>query len=80
MYRQCIVGTWFSNQSYTPIPDDKPIAISTKTPGQAVEEIAFAHIKAKLPDLADRCANARVKFEDGKFHGSFAEGIEHLAF
>jgi hypothetical protein len=45
-----------------------------------IEAIACAHIKAKLPHLADRSKCASIKFEDGKFQVSFADLMEHLNF
>jgi hypothetical protein len=60
------------------MPDGETISKSNMTLGQAIEAIAFAHIKAKLPHLAERCSTARIKFEDGKFQVSFADTMEHL--
>jgi hypothetical protein len=46
---------------------------SNMTLGQAIEAIAFAHIKTKLPQLGDKCKCAMVTFADGKFVVRFAE-------
>lgn len=64
----------------TYMPDGETIIRSQMTLGQMVEAIAFAHIKQKLPDKAEMCKMARVKFEHGKFHVSFADGINTLSF
>ena len=62
------------------MPDGETVIKSNMTLGQAIEAIAFALIKAKLPHLADRCANACIKFEDGRFQISFADSIDNLTF
>lgn len=62
------------------MPDGETVIRSNMTLGQVVEAIAFAHIKAKLPQLAERCGHARIKFDDGKFQVSFADNIENLSF
>ncbi len=62
------------------MPDGETIIKASMTLGQAIEAIAFAHIKAKLPHLADRCQNARIKFENGKFTVNFADSIDTLTF
>jgi len=50
------------------------------TLGQAIEAIAFAHIKAKMPELADKCNAARIEFKDGKFVVCFADSLDNLIF
>jgi hypothetical protein len=60
------------------MPDGETIVKSNMTLGQAIEAIAFAHIKAKLPHLADRCRCATIQFEGGKFHLQFADRHENL--
>jgi hypothetical protein len=60
--------------------DGKTIVKSGVTLGQAIEAIAFAHIKEKMPDLADKCNAARIEFKDGKFVVCFADSIENLSF
>ena len=62
------------------MPDGETIVKSNMTVGQAVEAIAYAHIKAKLPHLADRCNCATILFEGGKFHVKFADSHENLTF
>jgi hypothetical protein len=50
------------------------------TLGQAIEAIAFAHIKLKMPHLADKCNAAKIEFTDGKFVVCFADNIDNLSF
>ena len=60
------------------MPDGETIVRSSMTLGQAIEAIALAHIKAKMPHLAGRCKVAKIEFSDGKFVVSFADNIENL--
>jgi hypothetical protein len=60
------------------MPDGETIVKSNMTLGQAIEAIALAHVKAKLPHLAGKCACATIKFKDGKFEVSFGESIDNL--
>jgi hypothetical protein len=62
------------------LPDGETIHKSYMMLGQAVEAIAFVYIKVYKSELADKCQAARIKFEDGKFIVSFAEGLDHLSF
>jgi hypothetical protein len=62
------------------MPDGETIIRSNMTLGQAIEAIAFAHIKAKMPHLADKCNAAKIEFRDGKFIVSFADEINNLSF
>ncbi|HEX9388061.1 MAG TPA: hypothetical protein VF918_17180 [Anaerolineales bacterium] len=62
------------------MPDGETIIKSNMTLGQAIEAIAFAHVKAKMPDLADKCNAAKIEFKDGKFVVCFADSIDHLIF
>lgn len=62
------------------MPDGETSVKSNMTLGQAIEAIAFAHIKAKLPHLTDNCQAARIKITDGKFVVKFANGMENLIF
>jgi hypothetical protein len=62
------------------MPDGKTIVKSNMTVGQAIEAIAFAHIKARLPHLADKCNAAKIEFKDGKFVVYFADSIDNLSF
>ena len=62
------------------IPGSKTIIKSHMTLGQAVEAIAFAHIKTKKPELGDKCNAARTEFTDGKFILSFADTADDLSF
>jgi hypothetical protein len=62
------------------MPDGETISKSNMTLGQAIEAIALAHIKAKFPDLAERCKLARIKYENGKFTVDFADSLESLTF
>jgi hypothetical protein len=48
------------------------------TLGQAIEAIALAHVKARMPQLAGKCKVAKIEFTDGKFIVSFAENVENL--
>jgi hypothetical protein len=61
------------------MPDGETIVKSNMTLGQAIEAIAFAHIKARLPHLADKCNAAKIEYRDGKFIVSFADRVEHLS-
>jgi hypothetical protein len=38
------------------------------------------NVKAKKPELGDKCNVARIEFEDGKFVVSFADSVDHLDF
>jgi hypothetical protein len=60
------------------MPDGETIVKSSMTLGQAIEAIAFAHIKARRPDLAEKCNAARIEFTDGKFVVCFADSIDNL--
>jgi hypothetical protein len=60
------------------MPDGKTVVRSKMTLGQAIEAIAFAYIKAKAPELGDKCNVARIEFRDGKFVVSFADSIGYL--
>lgn len=62
------------------MPDGETIIRSNMTLGQAIEAIAFAHIKAKMPHLADKCNAARIEFKDGKFVVCFADKLDNLSF
>jgi hypothetical protein len=62
------------------MPDGERIMKAQMTPGQAIEAIAFAHIKAKLPHLASLCNCATIIYRDGKFEVKFADSQENLAF
>jgi hypothetical protein len=50
------------------------------TLGQAIEAIAFAHIKSRMPHLAGKCNVAKIEFKDGKFIVSFADSVDNLTF
>ncbi len=60
------------------MPDGETVIRSSMTLGQAIEAIAFAHIKAKMPELADKCNAARIEFKDGKFVVCFADSLDNL--
>jgi hypothetical protein len=60
------------------MPDGETVVKSNMTLGQAIEAIAFAHIKARLPHLADKCNAAKIEYKDGKFIVSFADRVENL--
>ena len=62
------------------MPDGETVVKSNMTLGQAIEAIAFAHIKARMPYLADRCNVAKIEFCGGKFIVSFADSTENLCF
>jgi hypothetical protein len=62
------------------MPDGETVIRSNMTLGQAIEAIAFAHIKARMPHLANKCNAARIEFKDGKFIVCFADSIENLTF
>ena len=62
------------------MPDGQNVVKSNMTLGQAIEAIAFAHIKAKLPHMADKCNAAKIEFKDGKFVVCFADTIDNLSF
>jgi hypothetical protein len=62
------------------LPDGETIIRSNMTLGQAIEAIALAHVKAKMPDLADKCNAAKIEFKDGKFVVCFADSIDNLVF
>jgi len=62
------------------MPDGETVVKSHMTVGQAIEAIAFAHIKAKMPELADKCNAARIEFKDGKFVVCFADSLGNLSF
>ncbi len=60
------------------MPDGETVVKSNMTLGQAIEAIAFAHIKVKMPHLADKCNAAKIEFTDGKFVVCFADNIDNL--
>ena len=62
------------------MPDGETIIKSSMTLGQAIEAIAFAHIKVKAPYLASKCNAAKIEYSDGKFVVSFADSLDHLSF
>jgi len=62
------------------MPDGETIIRSSMTLGQAIEAIALAHIKAKMPELADKCNAAKIEFKDGKFVVCFADSLDNLIF
>ncbi len=62
------------------MPDGETIIKSNMTLGQAIEAIAFAHVKMKMPHLADKCNVAKIEFTDGKFVICFADSIDNLSF
>jgi len=61
------------------MPDGETVVKSNMTLGQAIEAIAFAHVKARLPHLADKCNAAKIEYKDGKFIVSFADRVENLS-
>lgn len=60
------------------MPDGETVVKSNMTLGQAIEAIAFAHVKARLPHLADKCNAAKIEYKEGKFIVSFADSVENL--
>lgn len=62
------------------LPNGKGIIKSSMTLGQAIEAIAFAHIKRTMPHLADKCNAAKIEFTDGKFVVCFADSLDNLCF
>jgi len=62
------------------MPDGETIVRSNMTLGQAIEAIALAHIKLKMPHLAEKCNAAKIEFKDGKFVVCFADSIDNLSF
>ncbi len=62
------------------MPDGETTVQSNMTLGQAIEAIAFAHIKARMPHLADKCNAAKIEFKDGKFVVCFADSVDNLSF
>ena len=62
------------------MPDGETIVRSNMTLGQAIEAIAFAHIKARKPELGNQCNVARIEFKDGKFIITFADSVDNLSF
>jgi hypothetical protein len=62
------------------MPDGETVVRSNMTLGQAIEAIAFAHIKARMPHLANKCHAAKIEFADGKFIVSFADSLDNLSF
>jgi hypothetical protein len=62
------------------MPDGETVVRSNMTLGQAIEAIAFAHIKAKMPELVEKCNAAKIEFKDGKFTVSFADCADNLSF
>jgi len=62
------------------MPDGETVVKSNMTLGQAIEAIAFAHVKRKMPHLADKCNAAKIEFRDGKFIVCFADSIDNLSF
>ena len=71
-------GFLLSHQLY--MPDGETIVKSNMTLGQAIEAIALAHVKLKMPHLADKCNAARIEFADGKFVVCFADSLDNLSF
>lgn len=62
------------------MPDGEVIVQSNMTLGQAIEAIALAHIKARLPHLVDRCKIARIEFQGDRFVIKFADTVDQLTF
>ena len=62
------------------MPDGETIVKSNMTLGQAIEAIAFAHIKLRMPHLANKCNAAKIEFNDGKFVVHFADSVDNLVF
>jgi hypothetical protein len=62
------------------MPDGETVVKSNMTLGQAIEAIAFAHIKSKMPDLAEKCNAAKIEFKEGKFVVCFADSLDNLTF
>ncbi|MBN2117686.1 MAG: hypothetical protein JW730_14005 [Anaerolineales bacterium] len=62
------------------LPDGETVVKSNMTLRQAIEAIAFAHIKRKMPHLADKCNAAKIEFKDGKFVVCFADSVDNLSF
>jgi len=60
------------------MPDGETIVRSNMTLGQAIEAIAFAHIKIRRPELAGKCNAAKIEFKDGKFVVCFADSLDNL--
>lgn len=60
------------------MPDGETVVKSNMTLGQAIEAIAFAHTKARVPRLAGKCNAAKIEFKDGRFIVSFADRADHL--
>ena len=61
------------------MPDGETVIKTSMTVGQAIEAIAFAHIKAKTPYLAAKCNVAKIEYTDGKFVVSFADSVDNLS-
>ena len=61
------------------MPDGETVVRSNMTLGQAIEAIAFAHIKRMMPHLADKCNAAKIEFKDGKFVVCFADSVDNLS-
>ncbi len=61
------------------MPDGETVVKSNMTLGQAIEAIAFAHIKRMMPHLADKCNAAKIEFRDGKFVVCFADSVDNLS-
>lgn len=62
------------------MPDGERVVKSNMTLGQAIEAIALAHVKARMPHLAGKCNVAKIEFNDGKFIVSFADSMDNLSF
>jgi hypothetical protein len=62
------------------MPDGEKVVKSNMTLGQAIEAIALAHVKARMPHLAGKCNAAKIEFKDGKFIVSFADSVDNLSF
>ena len=62
------------------MPNGEKIIKASMTLGQAIEAIAFAHIKAKMPELANKCNVAKIEFKEGKFVVHFADSVDNLTF
>jgi len=62
------------------MPDGETVIKSNMTLGQAIEAIAFAHVKRKMPHLAGKCNAAKIEFKEGKFIVCFADSVDNLSF
>ena len=62
------------------MPNGETVVKSNMTLGQAIEAIAFAHIKARMPHLADKSKAAKIEIKAGTFVVCFADSIDNLIF